>query len=41
MKGIEPSIAIQVATRAASISTKGYGRDAYPDRQGIDLLINQ
>lgn len=39
MKGIEPSIAIQVATRAASISTKGYGRDAYPNRRDIEAFL--
>jgi sugar/nucleoside kinase (ribokinase family) len=38
MEGAEPSVALQVATWAASSSTRGYGRDAYPSRGEIEVL---
>ena len=46
LRGVEPALALQVATRAASSSIKGYGRDAYPDGRTIeglyeDMLVHQ
>jgi ribokinase len=38
MKGIEPAVALSVATRAASMSTTGYGRDAYPHRREVEAI---
>ena len=46
LRGVEPALALRVATRAASSSVKGYGRDAYPDGRTIegiyeDMLVHQ
>jgi ribokinase len=38
MKGLDPFSALEVATRAASLSTTGYGRDAYPTRRDIEFM---
>ena len=39
-KGASLDAALRAATRAASISTTGYGRDAYPDRDQISLFVD-
>ncbi|WP_028893387.1 carbohydrate kinase family protein [Syntrophorhabdus aromaticivorans] len=38
MKGLDPSSALEVATKAASLSTTGYGRDAYPTRRDVEFM---
>ncbi|NLW35385.1 MAG: carbohydrate kinase family protein [Syntrophorhabdus aromaticivorans] len=38
MKGLNLSSALHVATRAASLSTTGYGRDTYPTRRDIEFM---
>ncbi len=38
LRGVGPALALRVATAAATSSVKGYGRDAYPDRQRIEAL---
>ncbi|OPX93966.1 MAG: 2-dehydro-3-deoxygluconokinase [Syntrophorhabdus sp. PtaU1.Bin002] len=38
MKGLDQSSALEVATKAASLSTTGYGRDAYPTRRDIEFM---
>jgi ribokinase len=39
LRGIEPALAIRVATKAASLSTQGYGRDSYPSGHKIEELL--
>ena len=41
MRGIDPAMALQGATTAASISTKGYGRDAYPTKDEMEALMDR
>ena len=38
LRGIDPALALRVAVAAATSSVKAYGRDAYPDRQRIEVL---
>ncbi len=38
LRGIDPALALRVAVAAATSSVRAYGRDAYPDRQRIEVL---
>ncbi len=38
LRGIDQALALRVAAAAATSSVKAYGRDAYPDRQQIEVL---
>ncbi len=38
LRGIDQALALRVAVAAATSSVKAYGRDAYPDRQQIEVL---
>jgi ribokinase len=39
IRGVDPGIAINVAAKAASVSTKGLGREAYPVGKEIDRWL--
>ena len=40
LQKVDPSVALRVAVKAASMSVTGYGRDAYPSRQAIEAMMN-
>ncbi|HOE16018.1 MAG TPA: carbohydrate kinase family protein [Syntrophorhabdaceae bacterium] len=40
MQGKEPAAALGAAVKAASISTTGFGRDAYPDAKMVEKLLH-
>ncbi|MGD0229934.1 MAG: carbohydrate kinase family protein [Syntrophorhabdales bacterium] len=38
LRGVDGAVALRIAVAAATASVTGYGRDAYPDRQAIEVL---
>ncbi len=38
LRGVDQALALRVAVAAATSSVKVYGRDAYPDRQSVEVL---
>jgi ribokinase len=40
LQKVDPSVALLVAVKAASMSVTGYGRDTYPSKQAIEAMMN-